>query len=228
MKKIAIVVAMQSEFDLVHHLLKGTREYNIANNACIEGELCDKKILLAKSGIGKVNAAIQVTEIIANYAPDCIINSGVAGGVGQQLKVADVVVGCECVYHDVWCGEGSWGEIQGLPLKFKANSQLLDTMQGIRTDSMHFGLICTGDQFITEQIRLQEILHHFPDALAVDMESCAMAQVCYIKQIPFISIRVVSDTPNNDHDNTAQYFDFWKEEPQRTFHILKQLIEALD
>ena len=183
---------------------------------------------LAKSGIVKVNAAIQVTDIIADYAPDCIINSGVAGGVGQMLKGADVVVGTECVYHDVWCGEGAWGEVQCLPLKFKANEQLLETLKAIRTENMQFGLICTGDQFITDKIRLQEILQHFPEALAVDMESCAMAHVCYIKQVPFISIRVVSDTPNNDHDNTAQYFDFWKEAPQRTFQVLQQLMKALN
>ena len=227
MRKIAIVVAMQLEFDLIKHLIEDGESYDLSNQPCIEGNLYGKRVLLAKSGIGKVNAALQVSEIVAHYGPDYLINSGVAGGLGKALKVADVVVGTECAYHDVWCGEGTWGQIQGMPLTFKANSTLLNALESLENTLLHYGLICTGDQFITEDIRLQEILAHFPDVQAVDMESCAMAHVCYVKQVPFISIRVVSDTPNSEHDNTSEYFDFWKEAPQRTFQVLQQLIEVL-
>ena len=146
MKKIAIVVAMQSEFDLVKNLIEDCRDAQGYEGICVVGSIGGKEVLLAKSGIVQVNAAVQVAEIAKSYAPDCIINRGVAGGIGSKISVGSIVVGSECVYHDVWCGEGAWGEVQGLPLKFPANNHLLSKLKEIEHTDIHYGLICTGDQ----------------------------------------------------------------------------------
>ena len=90
-----------------------------------------------------------------------------------------------------------------------------------------FGLICTGDQFISDLATLQGIKRNFPDGKAVDMESAAIAQVCYAKQVPFMSLRIVSDTPGMEPDNTTQYLDFFAEAPKKTFAVLRQLIEMI-
>jgi adenosylhomocysteine nucleosidase len=90
-----------------------------------------------------------------------------------------------------------------------------------------FGLICTGDQFISDLVILRGIKRNFPDGKAVDMESAAIAQVCYVKNVPFMSLRIVSDTPGMETDNTAQYLDFFAEAPKMTFAVLRQLIEMI-
>ena len=229
MKKIAIIVAMQSEFDLVSNILEHAEPREIEGAKALVGELSGKQIILLKSGIGKVNAAMQVTSLIAEMHPDYIINSGVAGGIGEGMHQGDIVVGTEACYHDVWCGEGEWGQVQGFPLKFPANEHLLEAAKSVMKDNSQlvFGLICTGDQFISELATLQGIKRNFPDGKAVDMESAAIAQVCYAKQVPFMSLRIVSDTPGMEPDNTTQYLDFFAEAPKKTFAVLRQLIETI-
>jgi adenosylhomocysteine nucleosidase len=172
---------------------------------------------------------MQVTSLIAEMHPDYIINSGVAGGIGEGMHQGDIVVGTEACYHDVWCGEGEWGQVQGFPLKFPANEHLLEAAKSVVKDNSQlvFGLICTGDQFISELATLQGIKRNFPDGKAVDMESAAIAQVCYAKQVPFMSLRIVSDTPGMEPDNTTQYLDFFAEAPKKTFAVLRQLIEMI-
>ena len=99
-------------------------------------------------------------------------------------------------------------------------------MQSVNSQLV-FGLICTGDQFISDLATLQGIKKNFPDGKAVDMESAAIAQVCYAKQVPFMSLRIVSDTPGMEKDNTTQYLDFFAEAPKMTFAVLRQLIETI-
>ena len=241
MKKIAIIVAMQSEFELVSNILENAEAREIEGAKALVGELSGKQIILLKSGIGKVNAAMQVTSLIAEMHPDYIINSGVAGGIGEGMHQGDIVVGTECCYHDVWCGEGAWGQVQGYPLKFPTNEHLLEAAERVVKDNsctdaiycvsttfnFQLGLICTGDQFISDLATLQGIKKNFPDGKAVDMESAAIAQVCYAKQVPFMSLRIVSDTPGMEKDNTMQYLDFFAEAPKMTFAVLRQLIETI-
>ena len=233
MKRIAIIVAMQSEFDLVSNILANAEACEIEGAKALVGELSGKQIILLKSGIGKVNAAMQVTSLIAEMHPDYIINSGVAGGIGEGMHQGDIVVGTEACYHDVWCGEGEWGQVQGYPLNFLANEHLLEAAKNVNSQQstvnsrLVFGLICTGDQFISDLATLQGIKRNFPDGKAVDMESAAIAQVCYAKQVPFMSLRIVSDTPGMEPDNTAQYLDFFAEAPKKTFAVLQQLIEKI-
>ena len=92
--------------------------------------------------------------------------------------------------------------------------------------AIHGGLICTGDKFITDRSELDEIKHNFPEGLAVDMESASIAQVCYLYQIPFISFRIISDTPGADK-HFEQYQNFWGEMADRSFHVTETFLKAL-
>ena len=226
-KTIAVVVAMQSEFDLMSHIIDNRTEVDIDGAHAVKGDIGGRSVILMRSGIGKVNAAVRVASLIAVEHPDCVINSGVAGGIGSGIRQGDLVAGTECAYHDVWCGEGEWGQVQGLPLRFPADLPLLNTIINLNVERLHTGLICTGDQFISDPTQLDAIRLRFPDALAVDMESCAMAHVCYLRQTPFLSLRVISDTPGMEHDNTSQYFDFFRDAPRKTFAALKDMIVRL-
>ena len=181
-----------------------------------------------KSGIGKVCSAVGATELMGRYRPAAVLNTGVAGGIDTQLDVMDVVVGERIVYHDVWCGEGNeYGQVQGFPAVFTSDERLCEIALGVSCEGkVHKGLICSGDQFISDQKALGEIKKRFPMGLAVDMESCSIAQVCYLYKIPFLSYRMISDTPGVEH-HAAQYRHFWEEVSQRSFGMLRNMLQQM-
>lgn len=226
--KIGIITAMSSEQrQLANQLTEKTERSEGAFNY-IEGKIRNNSVVLMQCGIGKVNAAAGTVELIRNFAPDCIISTGVAGGIDTCLNVMDVVASRQIVYHDVWCGEGNaYGQIQGLPLFFSGNDTLYDCALSLDTETpIHGGLICTGDKFITDANELKDIKRNFPEGLAVDMESAAIAQICYLYKVPFISFRIISDTPGAEQ-HLEQYKNFWGEMADRSFHITETFLKSL-
>ena len=188
----------------------------------------DGDVLVEKCGIGKVNAALGAQRMINEFHPDCIISSGCAGGNGDDINVQDVVVSAELCYHDVYCGTAidnstQYGQVQGLPARYQAVPDLLS--KAVKTGAKP-GLIVTGDWFVDSKEKMREIIGHFPEAKAVDMESCAIAQTCYINQVPFISFRVISDIPLRDTD-ASQYHDFWNTIAEHSFQTTKTFVESL-
>ena len=227
---IGILTAMQSENKLLTNILQNPTKSVINNFTYTIGQVGDNRIVLLQCGIGKVNAAIGSSEMIRTFQPDYVISTGVAGGIDSKLSVMDVVASEQTVYHDVWCGMGcEHGQIQDFPTYFTSNQKLIDIASNIPTNSttkIHTGLICTGDQFITSQEELQKIKKNFPSGLAVDMESCAIAHTCHIFKVPFISFRIISDTPGIEN-HMEQYEDFWGTMSLRSFNITHQFIQAI-
>lgn len=225
---IAIINAMHKEHEQIVGLLADVNEVHDGRFAFVEGKLNGQKLVLMESGIGKVNAAVGAVELIKRYHPDALINTGVAGGIDKCLGVMDVVAGQKVAYHDVDCGpESKLGQVQGLPLYYEADAKLYKAAMGITTETkLHGGLICSGDQFITDRTQLDKIKSRYPDGLAVDMESGALAQVCYLYDVPFLSFRIISDTPGADK-HFDQYQNFWGTMADRSFGVTKALLEAL-
>ncbi len=226
--RIGIIVAMQSELECVRSLLDSPREERHGSSLFTIGQAGKHELVLTQCGIGKVSSAVRAYELIDRYAPDCILNTGVAGGIDTSMRVMDIVVGSEIVYHDAWCGEGNeWGQIQGLPARFHSEPALVEKALQVSTDlSIYTGLVCSGDQFITDSTELAKIKRLFPEGMAVDMESGSIAQVCYMRGIPFLSFRIISDTPGVE-GHMEQYNNFWENAPHRSFEVLKQLIQVL-
>jgi len=224
--KIGIIVAMRKELDLLLPLLKDSEESRMSGFEFHCGKVGKHDVMVMQCGIGKVNAAMGSLTLINSFLPDFVINSGVAGGADLSVKVMDLVAGAHVAYHDVWCGpESELGRVQGLPLYFEGAHKLLDLLP--EREDIHKGLICSGDQFIDKMEDVERIKGNFPDALAVDMESGAIAQVCHVCDVPFLALRVISDSPGASHDNTRQYLDFWNDAPQETFTLVKDLIKKL-
>ena len=229
--KIGIITAMSMEHEQVVRLLNEKKEYTGGPFSFTVGEAGGNTLILMQCGIGKVNAAAGAVELISRFQPDCIVSTGVAGGIDSCLKVMDVVASSHIVYHDVWCGEGNeYGQVQGLPTFFTGNETLLQCANSLTpaTEGMtiHNGLICSGDKFITDRAELDYITGRFPQGLAVDMESGAIAQVCHLYQVPFISFRIISDTPGSD-EHWQQYTNFWGTIAERSFGITHQFLHAL-
>ena len=224
--KIGIIVAMRKELDLLLPLLQNSEESRMSGFEFHCGKVGRHDVMVMQCGIGKVNAAMGTLMLVNHFAPNYVINSGVAGGADTSVNVMDVVAGAQVAYHDVWCGpESELGRVQGLPLYFEGAEKLLELLP--QREDIHKGLICSGDQFIDTMEQVNRIKGNFPDALAVDMESGAIAQVCYLCQVPFLALRVISDSPGASHDNTKQYLDFWNDAPQETFMLLKDIISNL-
>lgn len=226
--KIGIITAMSSEQKQLANQLENPTERKEGPFTYTEGTIKNNTIILMQCGIGKVNAAAGAVEMIRNFAPDCIISTGVAGGIDSCLNVMDVVVSSQIVYHDVWCGEGNaYGQIQGLPLYFTGNETLYQCAISLDTETaIHGGLICSGDKFITDRQELETIKANFPEGLAVDMESASIAQVCHLYEVPFISFRIISDTPGAEK-HLEQYKNFWGEMADRSFHVTEAFLKAL-
>jgi len=190
-------------------------------------------VLVQKCGIGKVNAALGAQRMINEFHPDCIISSGCAGGNGDDINVQDIIVSKELCYHDVYCGKAIddstvYGQVQGLPARYQADPELLRKALSLQTSDikLHQGLIVTGDWFVDSKEKMREIIGHFPEAKAVDMESCAIAQTCYINKVPFISFRVISDIPLRDTD-ASQYHNFWDTVAEHSFQTTRAFVESL-
>jgi adenosylhomocysteine nucleosidase len=221
--KIAIIVAMSKELNLLTPLIGDHKQLTINDTVFHTGTIGDKEVVVLQSGIGKVNAAIATLTLIENFHPSLVINTGVAGGTGQGASILDVVVGERVAYHDVWCGPDTIdGQAARCPLYFECPLSA-ETIEAIGAKA---GLIASGDIFVSREEDIKRILALYPDAMAVDMESAAIAHVCYLKSVPFVSIRVISDTPGAE-DNISQYENFWEDAPRHTFEALTKLLAQL-
>ena len=209
--KILVLVAMEKEY----------RQLQALNN---------NDIIVEKTGIGKVNAAVNATQSILKHKPDLVVSSGCAGGASTELNVMDVVVGSKVVYHDVYCclGEGEkYGQIQGMPLYYGAQENLVEIARSLTySHAIHAGLIASGDWFVDTLSKINEITAHFPDTIAIDMESAALAQTCHIMGVPFISFRVISDVPAKGND-LSDYNNFWDTVSDSSFAITKQFLDKV-
>lgn len=228
---IGIISAMDSEHRRLVERLQNKNTSGDGSFRYVEGTLGGNHVILTQCGIGKVSAAVGVSELIRRFSPDCIVSTGVAGGIDACLKVTDVVASQRLVYHDVWCGDGNeYGQVQGFPVSYEGCPSLLKHALSLNEAGMesriHSGLICTGDQFITNRAELDTIKQRFPDGLAVDMESAAIAQTCYLYNVPFLSFRIISDTPGVE-DHASQYADFWGTMAERSFLTIWTFLSTL-
>ena len=226
--KIGIIVAMDKEFAQLATLLDHQEKEVHSQNEFILGSVEEKDIVLQKCGIGKVNSAIGTVEMIRNYHPDLIISSGCAGGADPQLNVGDVVVATQCVYHDAYCGDNvSFGQIMGMTERYDTSQELIDKALSMTCkETIRAGLTVSGDWFVDSREKMQDIIYHFPEAKAVDMESCSVAQTCYLYDTPFVSFRIISDVPLKDC-KAAQYFDFWASMADGSFDVTRNFLKTL-
>ena len=227
-KTIGILTAMSVEYAQVAAMMQDTETLKSGPQEFLVGTIGENKVVLLQCGIGKTNAASGVTNLIMTFHPQCIISTGVAGGIDEKLNVMDVVVGNQVCYHDVFCGDDcDPGQVQGLPKLFSGNENLINIATSLQTEVRIVpGLICTGDQFITNRAELDIIKAKYPEGLAVDMESAAIAQVCHLWNVPFLSFRIISDTPGvNAH--FEQYLNFWETMADKSFTITKEFLNNI-
>lgn len=228
--KIGIIVAMSKELNLLMESIDGIKKEEIGRYKFYIGNIGSNEIYAMQCGIGKVNSAIGTMTLIEKFAPDLIINTGVAGGAGNEVRQMDIVICERIAYHDVWCGPGTdYGEASGFPLYFKSEESIVEmTKKSFAKQSFKYGLICSGDKFVSSQQEIDCIKSHFPDVTAVDMESASIAQVCQMMKVPVFIMRVISDIPGIETDNISQYENFWETAPKHTFIALSEILKHIN
>ena len=176
-------------------------------------------------GVCKVNSAIATQILIDKYQVSHIIVVGVAGAIDEKLHISDTIVSSEIAYHDVakeiLTEYHPWME----STYFSADKNLLDGILGANADddSVMAGRMVTGETFIHMDGRKEIIENHSP--LCVDMETAAIAHVCYANAIPFAAIRSISDTP---HESGKDAFErYFKEAAAKSVNVLKRYLDTI-
>ena len=195
---IAIIGAMAQEVAMLKGIIDVSRVEKVMHVEFTVGTLHGKEVVLLESGIGKVNVAIATTLLLEKFNIKTVINTGSAGGLKTDAEIGDVVISETVAYHDVdVTGFGyEWGQVPGLPAVFEADADLITKVEATlaTTGTRHLkGQIVTGDAFVNRPDQMAVIKTNFDQAVALEMEAAAVAQVCHIAEIPFVVVRALSD-----------------------------------
>lgn len=230
---IGIIVATNQEMEETRKRMKDIIKKEYYNLIFVIGKISGKDVVLVKCGIGKVNAARTTQILIDKFSIEKIINIGAAGGISKELNVKDIVIGDQLVQYDFDTsplGDTQKGEIDGVGKFIKSDEKLislckdvLEKMQG-RDFSFKVGTIATADFFCADIEKSEETRKLF-GAECVEMEGAAIAQVCFLDQIPFLVIRGISDTQNGN--NKIDYFSYCNIAAKQAADLLENILENL-
>lgn len=229
--KIAVIGAMEQEVEQLRATLENTKTETIANSEYTTGTYKGKEVILLKSGIGKVNAAMTTTVLLHTFKPDVVINTGSAGGYDPALEVGAVVISDEVRHHDVDVTIFGYemGQVPQMPAAFKADMKLMEVAREAVTEvgehQYGIGLICSGDAFMNDPERVEKVREYFPQMKAVEMEAAAVAQVCHQFETPFVVIRALSDIAGKE--SNVSFDEFLPVAAKHSTAIVLKAIEKL-
>lgn len=211
MKKLGIIGAMDVEVALLRKNIVNPLITRIAAIEFIEGTINGTPVVVAKSGIGKVNAAVCTQLLIRSFDVTGVVNTGAAGAFASGLGVLDLVISTDVMYHDVdvtaWGYEA--GGVPGLPVAFKADETFVSRAEEVckalfPERNVVCGRVASGDQFISSAEKKQAIRALCAPA-CVEMEGAAVAHVCTLNAVPFVVVRSMSDMADDDGGRTAVF-----------------------
>lgn len=215
MKTIGIIGAMEVEVAILKEKMEDVRIIKKASMDFYEGILAGKKVVVVRSGIGKVNAGICAQILADVFSVDAIINTGIAGSLNKNINIGDIVLSTDVVQHDMDATGFGYrkGQIPQMPVFFfNADDNLrrlaAEVCKEVNPDIQVFeGRIASGDQFVCDQDVKNRIVSEF-SAYATEMEGEAIGQAAYLNEIPFLVVRAISDKA----DGSAQmdYSEFEK------------------
>ncbi|QSZ28203.1 5'-methylthioadenosine/adenosylhomocysteine nucleosidase [Aceticella autotrophica] len=227
--KIGLIGAMDEEVDILKHEMNLKEVLKRAGMDYYTGLLQNTNVVIVRSGIGKVNAAIAAQILISEFNIDYIINTGVAGGLKREVNVGDIVVSTDALEHDfdATAFGCKLGEIPRMDESiFKADKKLIDIALIAAKDNIKgeifAGRIISGDKFVSSKAEVKRLGEIF-DAYAVEMEGAAIAHVAYLNKIPFVIIRSISD--NADDNATVDFKTFVEKASITSSNIVKEMLE---
>ncbi|MBP1039405.1 5'-methylthioadenosine/adenosylhomocysteine nucleosidase [Vagococcus sp. BWB3-3] len=228
--KIGIIGAMSEELRLLRAVMSQQTEWKEGGATFIAGEIGRHEVVVVESGIGKVLAAVTTTLLISHYHVDVLINTGSAGGIGEGLRIGDVVISNKLAYFDadVTAFGYEMGQMAGMPLYYEADAKLVEQAEQAAKEkglATRTGLIVTGDTFVDKQAKIEEIKKDFPDVLANEMEGAAIAHVAHQFKVPFVVIRAMSDV--GDEAASVNFDEFILEAGRKSAEMVIALVASL-
>ena len=226
MKKYGIIAAMQEEMQEIKKIMTETEERKIYELTFTKGKINNTEVVLVEAGVGKVNAARTTQILINNFDIEAIINVGSAASANDELDIGDIVIGKKLVQHDfdITAFNHEKGYIPNTGVYINSNDYLLNLSEEVLSKNnikYHKGIVASGDIFCTDYMMSKKINNKF-NALCVEMEGAAIAQVCYLSKVPFLIIRSISDVPNNE--NVKDYEEFLEESSKKVADIMNKIL----
>lgn len=229
MNNIGIIAAMQEELDAILNIMNEINKKDIYNITFYKGKINKSNVIAVKCGVGKVNAARTTQILIDRFNVKEIINLGSAGALKPNLNIGDIVIGEKLIQHDfdITAFNHKKGYITDVGDYISCDNNLIERFKTAANElddkeyKIITGIIASGDIFCTE-IKMKEKIHSKFNADCVEMEGAAIAQVCYLDNIPFIVVRSISDSPNGN--NAIVFDEFIKLASKRCASILKKLL----
>ena len=228
MKTIGIIGAMEVEVAILKEKMEDVRIIKKASMDFYEGILAGKKVVVVRSGIGKVNAGICAQILADVFSVDAIINTGIAGSLNAKIDIGDIVLSTDALQHDM--DATGFGYEPGVIPRMETSTFIADEKlrklakeccERVNPDIHVFeGRVVSGDQFISDKAKKEFILNTFAGD-CTEMEGAAIAQAAYLNQIPFLIIRAISDKA--DDSATEDYPTF---EAKAIAHSVK-LVQAI-
>ncbi len=225
-----IICAMQEEFGHLGEQIENAKVTEVYGREFISGEINGQSVIAVVSRIGKVAAAITTALLIDHFSVDTVVFCGIAGGLGDNIKVGDIVVGSSCIQHDMYISDDDFFRIPllnitNIPCDAALTQRCIDAAErfsktarneraisdfyddiGIDTPRVYSGVIASGDQFINKSEKKLWLKANIDGALCCEMEGAAVAQACFEANIPCAVIRVISDGADNDADFSFEKF----------------------
>lgn len=228
---IGIIGAMEIEIEGLRAKLEDAQSETISGIRFDWGTINGTPCTLAVCGPGKVNAAVCAQTMILRFHPQLVINSGVAGGIGPDVHIKDVVIATAVVQHDMDTSPlgDPVGLISGLniieiPADETAAEVLTRKAHEVYEGNVFHGIIATGDQFMADRSKIAAIAEQF-HAMACEMEGGSIGHVCYMNQVPFAVLRTISD---NGNDEAVEDFpQFAREAVDRSIELLAAALPEL-
>lgn len=229
---LGIIGAMEEEILHIKNNMQDAKTLTISGMDFYVGKIYDKEIVLVRSGIGKVNAAMCTQVLIDRFLVDCIINTGIAGGLNNDIEIGDIVISKEALYHDVDVSAFGYpiGQIPRMDTKgFIADEELVsiafNACKKVNPDiSVFTGKIASGDSFVSDKAKKDFIQKEF-GADCVEMEGAAIAHVSYLNNKKFLIIRAISDKA--DKSANMDYKNFEKKAIEHCFNMTMEIIKTL-
>ncbi|WBW95665.1 5'-methylthioadenosine/adenosylhomocysteine nucleosidase [Oceanirhabdus sp. W0125-5] len=228
MSIIGIIGAMDLEIELLKNNMSLIKEENIAGFNYYNGTIEGKDIVLCGCGVGKVNAASCTQILIDRFNVDCVINTGIAGGMHSDVKVCDVIVSQDVSYHDVRKQQ----MMSCFPFKeyFEGDKKLIES--ALRACELtkneewnyHLGRVVSGECFVSDSVLKKKIIEEYSPH-CVEMEGAAIGHVAHINNIPFVVIRSISD--NADDDASISYEEFETISAEHSATIVLNMIKNI-
>lgn len=226
---VGIIGAMKVEITRLLECMEIDKAESISSMDFFHGKIDGYCVIIAACGPGKVNAAICTQTMILRYAPDLIINTGTAGSLSTGLGVGDLAIASAVVQYDI--DTTALGDPRGLVsgidmIEFNCAPFIIENLvESVDRLNYEVGIIATGDRFLGSIEEKQAILNHF-DAIACEMESASIGQVCYMNRVPFGIIRSISD--NADHESCIDYTEFLEMAASKAASIVRIFLEKIN